>query len=406
MKGDLKRAIELIKYGTVELISEEELYEKLKRSEENGEPLKIKVGFDPTAPDIHLGHVVLLRKLKTFQELGHIVYFIIGDFTAMIGDPTGRSEVRKPLTREEVMENAKTYQSQVFKILDEKKTKVVFNSEWLGKLQPSEIISLASKYTVMRMLERDDFKERAKRNNPIFIHEFLYPLFQAYDSVYLKADVEIGGTDQKFNLSLAREIMRAHGLQPQVIITMPILEGTDGVRKMSKTYGNYIGLTEPPDQIFGKIMSLSDSLMWRYMELLSDYKPEEIKEMREQCERGKENPMNVKKKFAFEMVEHFHSREDALRAKERFEKIFSRREIPDDVDTVRVNAPGGISILEILRLSGAVKSNSEGKRLIKSGAVKVDGKKVEDEKMKLSSPSTFVLRVGKLFIKKVTLLPQ
>lgn len=406
MKGDLKRAIELIKYGTVELISEEELYEKLKRSEENGEPLKIKVGFDPTAPDIHLGHVVLLRKLKTFQELGHIVYFIIGDFTAMIGDPTGRSEVRKPLTREEVMENAKTYQSQVFKILDEKKTKVVFNSEWLGKLQPSEIISLASKYTVMRMLERDDFKERAKRNNPIFIHEFLYPLFQAYDSVYLKADVEIGGTDQKFNLSLAREIMRAHGLQPQVIITMPILEGTDGVRKMSKTYGNYIGLTEPPDQIFGKIMSLSDSLMWRYMQLLSDYKPEEIKEMREQCERGKENPMNVKKKFALEMVEHFHSREDALRAKERFEKIFSRREIPDDVDTVRVNAPGGISILEILRLSGAVKSNSEGKRLIKSGAVKVDGKKVEDEKMKLSSPSTFVLRVGKLFIKKVTLLPQ
>ncbi len=406
MVTDIDQALEIIRRGTVEILLEEELIRKLERSISTGTPLRIKAGFDPTAPDIHLGHTVLLTKLRQFQELGHEVYFIIGDFTAMIGDPTGRSEVRKPLSREEVMQNAKTYQDQAFKILLPEKTHVVFNSTWLNSLTPTDIVKLASKYTVMRMFERDDFKGRVRKNQPIFIHEFLYPLFQAYDSVHLKADVELGGTDQKFNLALAREIMRAYDLEPQVILTMPLLEGTDGVKKMSKSYGNYIGITEPPDQIFGKIMSISDELMWRYYELLSSKPMSTINEWKARCSRGEMNPMDAKKALAFEMVERFYSVEDAEGAQRRFEQIFSRKSVPDDIETVEIAVPEGssITLLQLIRRTGAAKSNSEARRLLSQGAVKIDGEKVTDECRTFCSGERFILRVGKKFIKKVCIV--
>jgi len=317
--------LKLIKQGTVEIIEEEELLKKLKE----GRPLRIKAGFDPTAPDLHLGHTVLLQKLRQFQQLGHEVYFVIGDFTAMIGDPTGRSETRPPLSREEVLENAKTYEHQVFKVLIPEKTNIVFNSSWLSSLGTEGIIRLAGQYTVARMLERDDFSKRFKEGIPIYIHEFLYPLLQGYDSVFLRADVELGGTDQKFNLLVGRDLQRAYGQEPQVCITLPLLVGLDGVRKMSKSYGNYIGITERPEDMFGKVMSISDDLMWDYYLLLTDYTQEEIEDFKKNL-----HPMDAKKRLAHYIVSRYHSKEEADRALEFFERTFSKREFPQDAPVI------------------------------------------------------------------------
>ncbi|RMH02320.1 MAG: tyrosine--tRNA ligase, partial [Aquificota bacterium] len=321
--------LRLIKKGTVEIVEEEELLKKLKE----GRPLRVKAGFDPTAPDLHLGHTVLLQKLRLFQQLGHEVYFVIGDFTAMIGDPTGRSETRPPLSREQVLENAKTYEHQVFKVLDPQKTNIVFNSTWLSQLGTEGIIRLSAQYTVARMLERDDFSKRFKEGIPIYIHEFIYPLLQGYDSVFLRADVELGGTDQKFNLLVGRDLQRAYGQEPQVCITLPLLVGLDGVRKMSKSYGNYVGINEEPEQIFGKLMSISDELMWDYYTLLTDHTEEEIERFKKEL-----HPMEAKKQLAYQIVARFHGEEEAKRAKDFFERTFSQREFPEDATVIKVQA--------------------------------------------------------------------
>lgn len=375
------KELELIKRGVVELIPEEELLKKLKR----GRPLKIKWGADPSAPDIHLGHTVVLNKLRQFQELGHEVIFIIGDFTAMIGDPTGKSETRKPLTPAEVKKNAETYQRQVFKLLDRKKTKVVYNSRWLSKLKIDDVIKLAGKYTVARMLERDDFSKRYKSERPISIHEFLYPLIQGHDSVEVRADVEVGGTDQKFNMLVGRELQREAGKEPQIIITLPLLEGTDGVQKMSKSLNNYIGITEPPKEIFGKIMSISDALMLRYYELLTDESLDEIKLL---------HPKVAKQKLAGIIVARFYDKKTAAAAENEFNSIFSRGEIPEEMPLVRVKA-GEIEIVLLLTTAGLASSNAEAKRLIQQGGVSLDGAVIMNEKevVRLTEPRT--LKVGK-----------
>ena len=312
MKEEVRKALEVIKRGIVDLIEEEELIKKLEKAYKENKPLKIKAGFDPTAPDLHLGHTVLLRKLRQFQDLGHEVYFLIGDFTAMIGDPSGRSETRPPLTKEQVLENAKTYEQQVFKILDPNKTKIIFNSAWFSKMNAEDIIRLCAKYTVARILEREDFKKRFEANLPISIHELIYPLFQAYDSVALQADVELGGTDQLFNLLIGRDIQKEYGQEPQVIITLPILEGLDGVQKMSKSLGNYVGIMEPPFEMYGKIMSIPDKIMWKYYELLTDIPLEKIKTLKDQVESGKYHPKEAKKRLARYLVAQFHSEELAV----------------------------------------------------------------------------------------------
>ncbi len=367
-----------LKRGTVEIIEEEELLAKLKRAKETGKPLKVKAGFDPTAPDLHLGHTVLLQKMKHFQELGHEVYFLIGDFTAMIGDPSGRSETRPPLTREQVLENAQTYKEQVFKILDPEKTKVVFNSQWMSKFGAEDFIRLCAKYTVARMLEREDFKKRFESGRPIAIHELIYPLIQAYDSVALEADVELGGTDQRFNLLVGRDIQREYGQEPQVIITVPILEGLDGVQKMSKSLGNYIGITEPPQEMFGKLMSISDELMWRYYELLTDVPLEEIARWKEEVAQGKLNPKDLKVNLAKIIVSRYHSPEAAQKAAEEFEKVFARGGVPEDIPEINVSA-SEVWLPRFLKEQGLVKSTSEGKRLLKQGGVHVDGQKIATE---------------------------
>ncbi len=378
--------LSLIKKGVFEIIEEEELLKKLKE----GRPLRIKAGFDPTAPDLHLGHTVLLQKLRQFQQLGHEVYFVIGDFTAMIGDPTGRSETRPPLSREEVLENAKTYEHQVFKILDPEKTNIVFNSTWLSGLGTEGIIKLTGKYTVARMLEREDFSKRFKEGIPIYIHEFIYPLLQGYDSVFLRADVELGGTDQKFNLLVGRDLQRAYGQEAQVCITLPLLVGLDGVRKMSKSYGNYVGITEEPENMFGKIMSISDELMWDYYTLLTDYTEEEIESFRKSL-----HPMEAKKRLAHFIVERFHGKEQANRALEFFVKTFSEREFPEDAPILEV--PHGLRrrAYEFLFELGIESSKNSARRVIEGGGLRINSLKVEDPNQEIEVKGELRLQVGK-----------
>ena len=394
--------MEIIKRGAVEILVEKEFVEKLEKSIKTGVPLKIKAGFDPTAPDLHLGHTVLLHKLRQFQKLGHDVYFLIGDFTGMIGDPTGKSETRKVLTREDVLKNAETYKEQVFKILDPKLTKVVFNSEWLGKLSASDMIALASKYTVARMLEREDFSNRFANQMPISIHEFMYPLVQGYDSVALQADVELGGTDQKFNLLVGRELQREWGQAPQTVLTMPLLEGLDGVNKMSKSLGNYIGINEPADEIYGKIMSISDELMLRYYELLSDLTLAELEQLKAGLKDGSVHPMEAKKQLAREMVGRYHGIEAAHVADENFIKRFRNNETPDDMPEF-VIAPEGEKVLlcRVMTEAGLTKSNGEGRRGIQGGGVKVNGEKVSDENLEIACSGEYVIQVGKRRFAKV-----
>ncbi|RLG11619.1 tyrosine--tRNA ligase [Candidatus Pacearchaeota archaeon] len=400
MKEEVRKALEVIKRGIVDLIEEEELIKKLEKAYKENKPLKIKAGFDPTAPDLHLGHTVLLRKLRQFQDLGHEVYFLIGDFTAMIGDPSGRSETRPPLTKEQVLENAKTYEQQVFKILDPNKTKVIFNSAWFSKMNAEDIIRLCAKYTVARILEREDFKKRFEANLPISIHELIYPLFQAYDSVALQADVELGGTDQLFNLLIGRDIQKEYGQEPQVIITLPILEGLDGVQKMSKSLGNYVGIMEPPFEMYGKIMSIPDKIMWKYYELLTDIPLEKIKTLKDQVESGKYHPKEAKKRLARYLVAQFHSEELAIKAEEEFERVFSKRQAPKEAPIFEVKS-GKLWLPGFLRENGLVKSGSEARRLIAQKAIDLDQQPVKEENIILN-PGEHILRIGKKrFIKLI-----
>jgi tyrosyl-tRNA synthetase len=395
----------IIKRGTVEILLEKDLQEKLENSAKTGVPLKIKAGFDPTAPDLHLGHTVLLHKMRQFQQLGHEIYFLIGDFTGMIGDPTGKSETRKPLTREDVLKNAESYKEQVFKILDPAKTRVVFNSEWLARLTASEMIGLAATYTVARMLEREDFNNRFANQLPISIHEFLYPLIQGYDSVALKADVELGGTDQKFNLLVGRELQREWGQKPQIVITMPLLEGLDGINKMSKSLGNYIGINEPPDEIFGKIMSVSDELMIRYYELLSDMPLSELELLKVGTKNGSVHPMKAKKQLGREMVARYHGAPAAAQAEENFVKRFRDNQTPDEMPELIVTVEEENALLcKILTQAVLVKSNSEGRRAIQQGGVKVNGEKISDENLEIACNGEYIIQVGKRRFARVRLV--
>ncbi|HQP91208.1 MAG TPA: tyrosine--tRNA ligase [Candidatus Omnitrophota bacterium] len=394
---DIQEQLKIIKRGVSEVINEEELLARLNWSKKTGKPLKIKAGFDPTAPDIHLGHTVLLRKLKHFQELGHVVYFLIGDFTGRIGDPSGVSEIRKQLTKEEVLKNAKTYKEQIFKILSPKKTRVVFNSRWYERMKFQDVIGLASKYTVARMLERDDFTKRFKENKPISILEFLYPLIQGYDSVVLGADVEIGGTDQKFNLLVGRELQREFNQMPQIVLSMPLLEGTDGVNKMSKSLGNYIGINEPPKEIFGKIMSISDELMYRYYELLTDEDLEAIKKL---------HPKDAKMKLGSIIVSHYHGEREGQNARHEFEKIFKENNVPDNVPVKKISSKEeNIALMGLLDLGVELlytnNTKNELRRLIQQGAVKVNGQKVESVNFTLKNPGEYLIQVAKRSFVKV-----
>jgi len=391
----IEEQIALLERGIVDCISHDELVKKLKKSEETGVPLRIKAGFDPTAPDLHLGHTVLLQKLKHFQDLGHDIYFLIGDFTGMIGDPTGKSETRKPLTREDVAANAESYKTQVFKILDPEKTKVVFNSEWLSKLDSFDMIRLASELTVARMLEREDFKVRFREGNPISIHEFMYPLIQGYDSVALEADVELGGTDQLFNLLMGRDLQRSRGQAPQVVLTLPLLEGLDGVNKMSKSLGNYIGVSESANDIYGKVLSASDELMFRYYELLSDLSSEEIAVLRADMVSGKLHPKEIKKQLARELTARYHSDEAAIQAEQNFEIVFRKGGLPDDIPEKKIQSDEDIWLPQLLMDLDMVKSTSDGRRMIKQGAVSLDGEKVKDVKTNVSPEGDMLIKVGK-----------
>jgi tyrosyl-tRNA synthetase len=383
--------IEIIRRGCDELLREPELREKLA----TGRPLRVKAGFDPTAPDLHIGHTVLINKLRQFQELGHHVLFLIGDFTGMIGDPTGKNATRPPLTREEVARNAQTYTEQVFKILDRSRTEVVFNSTWMDKMSAVDMIKLAATHTVARMLERDDFSKRYRGNQPIAIHEFMYPLVQGYDSVALKADIELGGTDQKFNLLMGRELQKHHGQPAQCILTMPLLEGLDGVNKMSKSLGNYVGIQEEPNEIFGKLMSISDELMWRYIELLSFEPLETIRGWREAVKAGR-NPRDIKVGFAQEIVARFHGSGAATAALADFEARFRRDEIPADMPEVMLKADGdGLQIAAVLKQARLTPSTSDALRMLAQGGVKMDGEKVTDKSVKLARGASVVLQVGK-----------
>jgi tyrosyl-tRNA synthetase len=395
-----KKAIELISRGTEEVLIEEELKKKLN----SGKKLNIKAGFDPTAPDLHLGHTVLINKLHQFQTLGHQIIFLIGDFTGMIGDPSGKSATRPPLSTGEVKENAKTYQEQIFKILDPDLTKVVFNSSWMNKMNAADLIRLASHHTVARMLERDDFDKRYKSNQPISIHEFLYPLIQGYDSVVLDADVELGGTDQKFNLLVGRQLQEVHGKSPQVVITMPILEGLDGSQKMSKSLGNYIGIDEPAKEMFGKIMSISDTLMWRYFELLSFKDLCEIEQYKKQVEAGT-NPRDIKFDLAEEIITRFYNSKSAQDAKNDFVKRFSNNAIPDVIDEIEIKVSNkGVVFANLLKEIELVSSTSDAHRMIKQAAVKIDGERVDDGKQVLQEGFSAVIQVGKRKFARVKLI--
>ncbi len=394
----LNDALATIKRGCDELLIEQELVEKLK----SGRPLRVKAGFDPTAPDLHLGHTVLINKLRQLQELGHHVLFLIGDYTGMIGDPTGKSTTRPPLTKEQVRENAKSYTDQVFKILNPEQTEVVFNSAWMDKLDASDLIRLAATHTVARMLERDDFSKRYKGNQPIAIHEFLYPLLQGYDSVELKADMELGGTDQKFNLLMGRELQKHFGQAPQCILTMPLLEGLDGVNKMSKSLGNYVGIAESPQEIFGKLMSVSDELMWKYIELLSFEPLSVIRQWKADIDQGA-NPRDIKVRFAQEIVARFHTPLAAERALADFEARFQKGAIPEDMPEVTVQAAGvSIPIAQMLKQAGLVSSTSEAVRMIEQGGVRLDGDKVSDKSVQLARGVSVVAQVGKRKFARVT----
>ena len=391
----IDETLAIIQRGADEILPLEELKKKL----EKNKPLRVKLGMDPTAPDLHLGHTVVINKMKQLQDLGHEIIFLIGDFTGMIGDPTGKNVTRKPLTKADVLENAKSYEDQVFKILDKDKTRIAFNSEWMGKMSSAEMISLASKQTVARMLERDDFSKRYKGGQAISIHEFLYPLVQGYDSVALRADIELGGSDQKFNLLVGRELQKQADMEPQVILTMPILEGLDGVQKMSKSLGNYIGIDEDPDSMFGKIMSISDDLMWRYLELLSFESLETIESWKKEVEDG-ENPRNIKFRLAEEIITRFHDEAQAKKAQQNFIDRFAKNQIPDEMDEFSFSK--GIKVANLLKDSNLVSSTSEAFRMIKQGAVKIDGEKLTDKDL-APDEGTLVFQVGKRKFARVTI---
>ncbi|MFO1359353.1 tyrosine--tRNA ligase [Plasticicumulans sp.] len=392
-------SLDIIKRGAQELLIESELIERLG----SGRPLRVKAGFDPTAPDLHLGHTVLINKLRQFQELGHEVLFLIGDFTGMIGDPTGKNVTRKPLSREDVLANAETYREQVFRILDPARTQVLFNSAWYDTMKPADFIQLAARHTVARMLERDDFSKRYAAGQPIAIHEFLYPLVQGYDSVAMRADVELGGTDQKFNLLVGRELQKDYGQTPQIVLTMPILEGTDGVQKMSKSLGNYIGIRDAADDMFGKLMSISDTLMWRYLELLSFRPMSEIESWQREVEAGL-NPRDVKFRLGAELVDRFHGSGAGERAVAAFVERFQKGALPDELPEVTVQAVNGaLPIANLLKEAGLVKSTSDALRMLAQGAVRLDGERVSDRGLNLQAGSTVVAQVGKRAVARVTI---
>ncbi len=396
--GTIEEQLEYLTKGCVDVIRKEDLKEKLQRSAETGRPLTVKVGFDPSAPDLHLGHTVVIRKMRHFQQLGHRVIFLIGDFTGMIGDPTGKKATRPQLTPEQIAANARTYERQIFKLLDPEATVVDFNARWLGALGSADWIRLAAKVTVAQMLERDDFRKRYEAGQPIGLHEFLYPLAQAYDSVFLEADVEMGGTDQLFNLLVGRHLMREHGLEPQVVLTVPLLEGLDGVEKMSKSLGNYVAVEDPPFEMFGKLMSVSDDLMWKYWLLLTDRTEAEIAGMQREVEEGRRHPMDVKKELARTLVTELHSGEAAEEAQREFEKVFSRREDPTEIPVVELPSPGEKALLSrVLAEAGLAASNSEARRLITQGGVRVDDERVTDPRGEVpAAPGTELLvRAGK-----------
>ncbi len=390
-----------LRRGAEEILIESELVERLAE----GRPLRVKAGFDPTAPDLHLGHTVLLNKMRRFQDFGHEVIFLIGDFTGMIGDPSGKSATRPPLTREEVEANAKTYAEQVYKILDAERTRLEMNSRWMSKMDAAGLIELAAKYTVARMLERDDFKKRFESGRPISIHEFLYPLVQGYDSVALHADVELGGTDQKFNLLVGRHLQQVYGQKPQIVLTMPLLEGLDGVNKMSKSLGNYVGITDPPDEMFGKLMSISDELMWRYYDLLSFKSVTEIGRLRKEVQEGR-NPRDVKVLLAKEIVERFHGAESAERAHRRFEEVHRNRGVPDDLALEKIRIDGTeLGIAHVLKRAGLASSTSEAFRLIDQGAVRLDGERVGDRALVVRAGEPHLYQVGKRRFARIELVP-
>lgn len=391
-----------LRKGTVELIREEDLKAKLERSAKTGKPLRVKLGLDPTAPDIHIGHTVVIRKLRAFQDLGHTVIFLIGDFTGMIGDPSGKNATRPPLSREQINANAETYKAQMFRLLDPEKTEVRFNGEWMDKLTPADFIKLAAKTTVKQILERDDFTKRMADEKPISLHELLYPLVQGYDSVALEADVELGGTDQKFNLLMGRNLQREFDQEPQVIITTPLLEGLDGINKMSKSLDNYIGIEESPDQMFGKVMSISDDLMWRYYELLTDTTIDDVNALKFRCESGAENPRNLKVELAKLIIADFHSQQSAEKAEEEFNRRFVKKEVPDDIDEKSIEA-GSHVLSQLLTDVGLAASKKEAKRLIEQGGVKVNGEKATAANAEVEIDSSGVLiQVGKLKFLKVS----
>jgi tyrosyl-tRNA synthetase len=392
----VEEQLEILRQGAADLVSEEELGKKLERSRETGKPLVVKVGFDPSAPDIHLGHTVVMRKMKQFQDLGHEVVFVVGDFTGMIGDPSGRSKTRPQLTEEQLRKNAETYRDQAYRILDPEKSRLEYNSSWLTKLGAEGLIRLAGKYTVARMLERDDFERRFRENQPISIHEFLYPLAQAYDSVALEADVEMGGTDQTFNLLVGRDIMREYGLEPQVILTTPLLVGTDGVEKMSKSLDNYIAIEDTPREMYGKVMSISDDVMWSYYELCTDAFPADIEKLRKQVADGELHPKAAKQRLAREIVEGFHGVEAARSAEEEFDKIFKSGGLPDEIETVEIESAEPLWIVRAITAAGFASSNGEARRLVQQGAVSIDGERVEDVDAQVPADGQErVLKVGK-----------
>lgn len=398
---DPKEQLEIIKSGAVDIISEDELLLKLAASKKSGKPLRVKAGFDPTAPDLHLGHTVLIQKLKNFQDLGHHVLLLIGDFTARIGDPTGKSETRKPVTAEDISRNSETYKEQVFKILDKDKTEVVFNSQWMDKMTAAEVVTLAAKHTVARMLERDDFSKRYKSGQPIAIHEFLYPLVQGYDSVVLSADVELGGTDQLFNLLVGRQLQKESGQSAQAVLTMPLLEGTDGVQKMSKSLGNYIGITEPASEIFGKVMSVSDEMMVRYYSLLTDTSAEKIEDIK----AGRVHPRDAKVDLACQLVARFHGKEEAEKAREGFKSQFAKKALPDEIEEVAYKVyDETVGLARVMKDVGMAQSTSEAFRLIQQGGVKVNGEKVVDKKAVINIlPESTLIQAGKRKFKKIDL---
>ncbi|MFO7866093.1 MAG: tyrosine--tRNA ligase [Candidatus Aminicenantes bacterium] len=396
LKKDVEQQFEHIQKGSMEIIQEGELKAKLERSLEKNQPLRVKAGFDPTAPDIHLGHTVLLRKMKHFQDLGHNVIFLIGDFTGLIGDPSGRSKTRPPMTRKEIEKNADTYKDQVFKILDPAKTIIDFNSRWLGKLSSFDVVKLTAKYTVARILERDDFANRMQAKQPISVHEILYPLMQAYDSVALQADVELGGTDQKFNLLVGRDFQREYGQEPQIVLTMPLLEGLDGAEKMSKSLGNYVGITEPPDQIFGKIMSVSDELMFRYYELLTDVSVREIRELQRQVEKQEANPRDIKARLARMITADFWGKKTAEQAAGEFEKVFKQGKDPSDMPAIKVEQDR-INIIDLLFEHKLMPSRKEAKRTVQQGGVYLNHERIRniDTMVTLSGKDDGILKIGK-----------